>query len=376
MHKMTFFPLGNADCCRIDLACGKKLLFDFAATSDPEDRGDLRCDLLKELREDLERCGRDSFDVVAFSHLDQDHFKGAADFFHLEHAAKYQGSDRVKMDIMWVPAALITEENCDLEEARILQREARYRFKQGTGIRVFSRPERLSAWCQQNGVRLDDRRHLITDAGGLVPEFNIAADGAEVFVHSPFAVRQNENDVEMRNEDSLLFHVTFDVEGALTKALLLADGTYESLSLIVSITKAHGREERLEWDIAKLPHHCSYLSVGPDKGQTKTLPTDHVAYLYEKKGQRGAIAISTSKPIPVEGSAEDEDPQPPHRQSANYYKGVVQQLGGQFVATMSHPNVAAPKPLVIEIGRTKGTLKKPTSTAAITATTRNAPRAG
>ncbi len=27
MHKMTFFLLGNADCCRIDLECGKKILF-------------------------------------------------------------------------------------------------------------------------------------------------------------------------------------------------------------------------------------------------------------------------------------------------------------------------------------------------------------
>jgi len=27
MHKMTFFRLGNADCCRIDLECGKKIIF-------------------------------------------------------------------------------------------------------------------------------------------------------------------------------------------------------------------------------------------------------------------------------------------------------------------------------------------------------------
>ena len=27
MHKMTFFPLGNADCCRIDLEYAGKILF-------------------------------------------------------------------------------------------------------------------------------------------------------------------------------------------------------------------------------------------------------------------------------------------------------------------------------------------------------------
>ena len=44
MHKLTFFPLGNADCCRIDLDSGQQLLFDFAATRDPSDKSDRRID--------------------------------------------------------------------------------------------------------------------------------------------------------------------------------------------------------------------------------------------------------------------------------------------------------------------------------------------
>lgn len=32
MHKVTFFPLGNADCTRIVLANGKRVLFDYANT--------------------------------------------------------------------------------------------------------------------------------------------------------------------------------------------------------------------------------------------------------------------------------------------------------------------------------------------------------
>ena len=30
MPRLTFYPLGNADTCLIDLANGKKVLFDFA----------------------------------------------------------------------------------------------------------------------------------------------------------------------------------------------------------------------------------------------------------------------------------------------------------------------------------------------------------
>ena len=152
MHKITLFPLGNADCCRIDLECGKKILFDFADSRDPEDEDDLRCDLPKELREDLEESNRDYFDVVAFSHLDKDHFNGATEFFFLEHAKKYQSDDRIKMNVMWVPAALITEQGPEDDEARILQKEARHRFREKKGIRVFSRPERLRQWCKKNDI--------------------------------------------------------------------------------------------------------------------------------------------------------------------------------------------------------------------------------
>ena len=376
MHSMTLFPLGNADCCRIELDCGRTILIDFADTRDADDDDDRRCDLPELLRADLKEKGRDYFDVVAFSHLDKDHFQGATDFFHLEHAKKYQNEGRIKMNVMWVPAALITESNLDDDEARILQKEARFRFREGKGIRVFSRPERLEEWCEKNDIKLDDRRHLITNAGELAPEFSLQKHQAEFFVHSPFAIRQDDNTVEDRNEDSLVLQATFEVSSVQTKALLLADSTHDVLTQIVEITESKQNASRLEWDIVKLPHHCSYLSIGPEKGKDKTTAVPQVARLYEKKGQNGAIAVSTSKPIPLAGSDEDKDPQPPHRQAARYYKDVISTLEGQFVVTMEPTSDKAPKPVVIEIGDNKATLKKSTLGAAYVATSQRAPRAG
>ena len=376
MHKMTFFPLGNADCCRIELECDSIVLIDFAATRDPDHDQDRRCDLPEILRADLKDKSRDHFDVVAFTHLDKDHFEGATDFFHLEYAKKYQGEGRIKMDCMWVPAALITEPNPEDDEARILQKEARFRFREGRGVRVFSRPERLEEWCEKNGVNLQDRLHLITTAGELIPEFSLKDDQVEFFVHSPFAVRQDDNTVEDRNEDSLLLQATFEVSSVRTKALLLADSTHDVLTQIVEITESKQNGPRLEWDIVKLPHHCSYLSLGPEKGSDRTIPEPQVARLYEEKGQQGAIAVSTSEPIPMSGSEEDKDPQPPHRQAASYYKDAVGRLGGQFVVTMEPTSSKAPKPVVIEIDHTKATLKKTVSAGAYAATSQRAPRAG
>ena len=376
MHRLSFFPLGNADCCRIDLQGGERILFDCAATRDPDDPDDKRIDLHKELRDDLRANRRHYFDIVAFTHLDRDHFSRATEFFHLDHAEKYQGGDRIKIKVMWVPAALITEQAPDDDEARILRKEARYRFKKGSGIRVFSRPERLRKWCEKNGIKLEDRLALITDAGRLAPEFNRKEHGVDFFVHSPFAVRQDDNTVEDRNGDAIVVQATFEVGGHATKVLLMADSTHEALTDIVTVTKKKGNEHRLQWDVAKLPHHCSYLSLGPDKGTDKTEPVEEVAWLYEEQAQQGAIIVSTSKPIPVKGSEADKDVQPPHRQAANYYKAVLEDSDGAFVVTMEHPKESAPEPVVIEVGSSGATLKLGAVTAGYVATSRPAPRAG
>jgi glyoxylase-like metal-dependent hydrolase (beta-lactamase superfamily II) len=137
VHKVTFFPLGNADCCRIDLHDGRKILFDYANTRNPDDESDRRCDLPTLLAEDLESADKNEFDVVAFTHLDDDHVCGAPDFFYLEHAEKYRVKGRPKIGELWVPAAALVEEGLD-GDARVIRGEARHRFKNKSGIRVFT----------------------------------------------------------------------------------------------------------------------------------------------------------------------------------------------------------------------------------------------
>lgn len=300
-HKLNFFPLGNADCTRIDLHGGDQILIDYAAMRDPACKDDLRIDLPVELRKDLEARSRDFYNVVMFTHLDDDHIRGASEFFYFEHATKYQGKvngkDRIKMREMWVPAAVITEGGCT-DEDRIIRQEARHRLKSGRGIRVFSRPESLHTWLECQGLSVADRRSLITDAGQLVPGWIAAAQGVEFFVHSPFATRTDDGTYVERNDGCLVLHATFQADGTKTKVFFGADIRQEPLSEIVRITKAKNHEDRLESDIVKIPHHTSYLSLGPEKGKEKTKPTDDVAYFYEKKLLWRAILVSTSKVIP------------------------------------------------------------------------------
>lgn len=373
--KITCYPVGNGDTTLIDLASTKKVLVDYAHYFDPDDPYESRIDLDKALKLDLRTANRDYYDVVAFTHLDDDHIHGFSDFFHLEFARVYQGDGRIEIKTLWVPAAAITEEGLK-GEARTLRDEARYRLKQGKGIRVFSRPERLRSWLADQGIALEDRVHLITDAGQSVPGFSKdGPDRAEFFIHSPFAWRMNENEVEDRNSDSLCFQLTFREGTREARALFWADNEHECMSEIVEVTKKHGREATLMWDIYHTPHHSSYLSLGPDKGEDKTEPVENVRWLLEEQRQEGCILVSSCKPIPVKGSDEDVDVQPPHRQAHATYEETAENGDGDIRVTMEFPNKQKPKPTVIEITHLGATLMKsiPQAAAVLPAAT---PRSG
>lgn len=365
MTKIVFYPLGNADSYLVE-SDDKFLLFDYANTRNPDNPDDRRCDLPELLRDDIDFPRRDTLDVVAFTHLDNDHVCGASEFFFLEHAEKYQGSGRVKIKELWVPAAAITEEGCE-DDARIIRQEARYRLKAGKGIRVFSRPEHLKAWFEKEKLTLESRRHLITDAGQMVPGWTKDGQGVEFFVHSPFAERDGDKVLD-RNECSLVFQATFR-EGD-TKFLMAADTPWENWEKIVRITKAKKNEGRLQWDIYKLPHHCSYLSLGAEKGKTETKPASEVQWLLNQ-GLNGALVISTSKPID-----DVEDDQPPHFQAKNTYKKNLQAKFGKFYVTMEHPNRVSPARLVIKVTPGKASVTTAAGIGISTVVSSAAPRVG
>jgi hypothetical protein len=366
MHTVRFYPIGNADSCLIGLENGRRALFDFADMREGGDADDKRCDLEKELRGCLG--GDKEIDVVAFTHLDTDHCKRAKEVFHLEHAEEYQGDDRIKIKTMWVPASAILEPGVK-GQARTLRAEARHRFIKGKGIRVFSRPDALDEFLRERGIDPGRRRNLVTDAGDLCPEFNLEHDGVEFFAHSPFA-EHCEGELIIRNDSALFVQVTFDVAGRQTKMILSADVGYETIEDIIRITRYHDNDRRLEWDIINVPHHSSYKSLGPDKGDDETKPTDDLKWLYEEQGQAGGLLVSTSDPIPG-----GDTTQPPHRQTAAYYKRVAEQLDGQFAVTMEHPSPSQPKPLVLEIGSGGCSVRKRAGGAAAMISSA-APRAG
>lgn len=368
MHKITFFPLGNADTCLIELERGGMLLFDYANLNDPQDESDKRIDLSSHLRNKLDPLKRDSFDVVAFTHADDDHIHGASDFFFLEHAAKYQSKERIRIDELWVPAGMILEEGLK-GEAAVLRAEARHRLKKGSGIRVFSRPEKLADWLKNEGIELKDRLNVISNAGTLIPGYTKEQNGVEFFVHSPFS-KDVDGEVQDRNEAALILHLTFLVDDTESRFFLIGDTTHEILEEIVAITKAQNRQERLSWDIYDIPHHCSYLALSDEKGKDITEPSTEIAWLLHQ-GANACLLVSCSDPIPV-----GDTTAPPHKQAASYYRSVADQKKGEFVVTMEFPKRDKPEPLVVMLDNKGLTVLRKLATPAIIASHQRAPRAG
>jgi hypothetical protein len=377
MHKVIFYPVNNSDTSQILLDNGKRFLFDYRHQKKSEDEGSTDFNLKKHLKEELSKEKRDYFDVVAFTHGDKDHISLSTEFFELRYADKYQGNGRIKINELWVPAAMILETATNDEQSDefvIWRQEARYRLKEGRGIRVFSKPDKLKAWLEENGLTVESRKHLITDAGQTVPDFKLDSDGVEFFCHSPFIKHVDKGD-DLRNDAALIFNVRFKMVDSTYDYLAVGDSTWEVLGDIVEISKSHNNEDRLAWDLYNIPHHCSYLALSDDKGSEETEPKPLVKELLQK-GKEGAYLVSSSNPI-EDTKAGREQQQPPHIQAKKCYQSYLREVGGsKLLVTMEEPKPSKPEPLVFKIERAGISLDKKIVSAASIITSAPAPRAG
>ncbi|MDC8640397.1 hypothetical protein [Xanthomonas hortorum] len=362
-HQVIFYPVGNGDTTQIILDNGKRVLFDFRHKECAEDDSTPEIDLKATLKKDLEEADRDSFDVVAFTHADNDHIQGSTDFFWLEHAKRYHGEGRIKIDELWVPAAMLLEEatqDQQSEEFVLLRQEARHRLLEGKGILVFSKPQALADWLEpklkDRGEALSARDHLFVDAGTLVPGFTLAQDNVEFFCHSPFIEHCDDGDI-IRNSAALVFNVRLQADGLTFDYLEVGDAEYCDLEKIVDITKYHKNDNRLAWDLFNIPHHCSYRALSDEKGDDETTPCEKVAELL-MMGKPDSYVVSCSLPVPDTKEAY-EQVQPPHIQARKTYEKYLKKVNGRsFLVTMEEPNGYKPQPIVFNVAAAGVTWEK------------------
>jgi beta-lactamase superfamily II metal-dependent hydrolase len=355
---LTFYPLGNAETILLELGNGKKVLFDFADTY-TDDNSDKRINLTSELQ------GIKEFDVVMFSHAHADHVKGAKDFFEFNHAEKYEGNERTRIKELWVSAAFILDTDLD-EDARVIRQEARYRLKQQSGIKVFSEPDGLDKWLNDNDISKSAVSHLIIHAGKVLDDkAHGLGDEIQFFIHAPFS--KGADDTDDRNTQSIVLQVRLSNDSRDSNILITGDTPHDVLEKIIQMSEANENHEYLCWDIYDIPHHCSYTGLSDEKGNYWTTPTNEIKRLLADYSQQNSVMIASCNQI---AESADSD-QPPHIEAKRAYDHFSG--GKKFLATMEYPNKTNPKPLryMIDI---HGIQEKPISSPNII--TSPAPRAG
>jgi len=350
MHQIKYYPVGNGDTSQIVLENGKRILVDYRHVKSSEDNKGPEINLAQTLRTELAESKRNYFDVVAFTHGDKDHIENSTEFFWFEWKKEYQSANRIKINELWVPAALIIEDFANDELSQEIvdwRQEARFRLKKGSGIKVFSRPDQLKKFLEDAGLTVESRQHLIVNAGQLVDTFNIDADGVEFFCHSPFMKHVDEGD-DLRNGAALVFNVRFKVGVQTYDYFCVGDSDCTVLEDIVAISKLKGNEDRLAWDLYNIPHHCSHHALNPEKGDKMTVPVKGVKELL-LKGKEGGYMLCSSDKIEIT-SAAYEQKMPPHIQAKITYDTYLKAVNGcRFLVTMEESPSAKPAPIVFKI---------------------------
>jgi len=371
-HQLIFYPVGNGDSSLLKLNNGKWLLFDYYHQKQGEDYSSPIIDLKRKLKDELSRARRDNLNVVTFTHLDNDHIGGSNEFFEFKFASKYQGDERIKINELWVPAAVILEKGLEGIDDQTIRSEARYRLEKGIGIKVFSKPDKLKDWLKEKGLTVEDRRSCIVDAGETVPGYSIAEDNIEFFCHAPF-IEQIDDEEEYRNNASLILHATTIFAGHQSRIFIIGDADWEYLEKLYQITIGHNRQERLDWNLYYIPHHCSHNSLSTEKGEKETIPEADVKKLLEH-GQANSYMVASCDPIDEDKEAHERK-QPPHIQAKRCYERMLKSINGRrFMVTMEYPNRKNPKPMMFEID-SEG-IKLETQQKPLRSTDERPPRAG
>lgn len=335
-QKVTFYPLGNAETCLLELENGGKLLFDYAAMNNGSS-SDSRYDI----KEDLSAIKE--FDVVMFSHPHEDHTKGASDFFYLDHAQKYQSEDRAKIKELWVSSAFLLETDLENQsDAKIIRNEARYRLKEGYGIKVFAAPNSLNDWLDDQSIDFNNVSNLIVYAGQLLELSNTLDEELQIFVHAPFS--DDSEDVEDKNTPSIVLQIRLYNEDQETNLLITGDTPYDVLDKIVEFSQGNGNESYLSWDLYDIPHHCSYTGLNHKEGDDVQVitPTEAVQWLLEQ-AKPGSYMVASCDKITEETS-------PPHMCAKLAYEQYTAD-DVTFLATMEHipTSKTVPTPIRFEI---------------------------
>lgn len=344
-HSMKFYPVGNGDCCLVNIGGPtKKMMFDCNFRQKAENDDDEMFDVLDDLinHELTKKYGLPFLDAFLLTHPDQDHCRGFGDKFFLGDPDFINDSDKKKGKILigelWYSPRVFEEYTIDLsDDAKAFKKEAARRMelyktnkkkadREGNRIRIIG-------WTDSKDLEgLEDR---ITVPGNLISEVNGSkCNYFEMFIHAPF-----KKDIENadRNETSIVSQLRFKSDKKdtpIARGFLAGDAEWHVWDTIMTVNK---NDDFLKWDLLEAPHHCSYTFFADDREDEP----NQASLDFLDKREEGAFVVSSSKVI------KQNSDNPPCQKAKNRY---VERVGkDNFFCTSGDSEDEADKPLVFVI---------------------------
>jgi hypothetical protein len=339
--RIYFWPVGTGDSTTF-VVRPDEIIFqvDLRHSQKSEDEDTDCAPIIDYLEEHLPKVdGKPYLSAFAITHPDKDHIQGFKELL-----------ERVTVGELWFSPRIFREHDDDPgslgEDAEAFREEAHRRVTAtveasgdpGAGNRV-----RVVGWDD-----LLDEEHY----KGLPAEFFSVpgdvvrtVDGQDltgefrVFIHGPFKQGSDE-DVGDRNDTSLAMQVVYGDDPSVGGVLLFGDHKYPVLRKIFEVTKAHGNDENMKWQVLLAPHHCS-KSVMYQTEDGKLVLKQDILDDFED-GQVGpGYVVASSNCIP--NSNEDGD-NPPHALAKARYQELAT---GGFVCT--HDDGGHAEPLMFTV---------------------------
>lgn len=343
---ITFFPVGNGDTTLIKLSDGSTLIIDCnircdANNEDVDECYDVHSHLLGEVQRDDKK--RPFTDVFMLGHADQDHCRGFETSFHTGAPGSYQKEEdkpeKIIIAEIWFSRRLFSnyeEPLCD--EAKAFKKEVERRielYKKKDAKRDLP-GNRLRVTGYGESEEMEGLEEITTLPGNSINLINGAVkDDFSLLVHAPFKRTEGDEDVEKRNNTSMVFQASFNVDGVERACLVLlgGDATWDVWRAI--LRKA--AESGLQWDILLAPHHCSWSFFNNTPHADNKEPTASSLKVLAHH-REGAVVVASSKPI------KDDDFNPPHYAAKQEYVKVVGEQ--KFYCVGEIPSEEKPEPLL------------------------------
>lgn len=373
---ITFFPVGNGDTVLMKLSDGSTLILDCNIRNDAHEEEvencyDVHSHLLTELERDDKK--RPFTDAFILTHADQDHCRGFETSFHTGDPSNYKKVDgkpeKIIIAEIWFSRRLFSNYEAPLcEEAKAFKKEVERRidlYKKKDAQRNLP-GNRLRVIGYGDSEETNGLDEITTHPGDSINLINGSAKtDFSLLVHAPFKRSEDAEDVEKRNNSSIVLQASFTVDGAERACLVLlgGDATWDVWRALLRKSAESG----LQWDILLAPHHCSwsFFNYTPYADNKEPRESSLKVLAYHREG---AIVVASSKAI------KDDDCNPPHYAAKQEYVKVVGDE--KFMCVCECPSEDKPEPLLFTMSssgpvrESSATPSQVRSAAAVVATLR------